>query len=441
MPTKAIVALQGWLPGTADDGRFARHVLTLACGTLAAQLVTVAAAPVLARLYAPEAFGVFGALIGLGTVLGAVVGLKYELAIILERSEADALNALRLVLAVAAALTLVLSCGTIIAGSALGRLLDIQGASPLLLAGPVFALLFGCSQALSFWATRHERWAVQAQSELARNVATAGGQLALGLLAAGPVGLMAGRIFGELGMLVRLWRGAGLHRGHGGAGSRLFVDADRARLQSLAIRHRELALYQTPRAFLHSALVHLPALLLVGLASPAIAGLYWFAARFLRMLVTLLANAVCRVFFKGAVAIRQAGYCTRPFLIRVTLLLGLAGMLPMLVLAAEGPTLFAFAFGDDWRAAGEYARWLAIWSWFDLMAAPAGMLVSVYMVQRPFFCADLLAAVIGATSLTLAAASGRFELAIGLYVAAMAGRNAYSIGFMLRAARGRDDDG
>jgi O-antigen/teichoic acid export membrane protein len=422
------------VPGTADDRRFARHVLTIACGTLAAQLVTVAAAPVLARLYPPEAFGVFGALIGLGTVLGAVAGLKYELAIILEKSEAEALDALRLVIAVVAAFTLVLTCGTIVGGSALARLLQIQGVGPLLLAGPVFALLFGCSQALSFWATRHERWAVQAQGEVARNGITTGYQLAFGLLAAGPIGLVGGRVFGELGILMRLWRGARLHVSDGGAGKRLAVDADCARLWSLATKHRDLALYQTPRALLHTVLAHFPALLLIVLASPAIAGLYWFAARLLRMLVTLLANAVRRVFFKGAVAIHHAGHCTRPFLIRVTLLLGLAGILPTLVLGVEGPALFAFAFGEDWRVAGEYARWLAIWSWFDLMAAPAGMLVSVYTVQRPFFCADLLAAVIGAAALALAAASGRFEVGIGLYAAAMAGRHAYSIGFMLRRA-------
>jgi O-antigen/teichoic acid export membrane protein len=432
MPTRAIAALQGWLPGTADDRRFARHVLTIACGTLAAQLVTVAAAPVLARLYPPEAFGAFGALIGLGTVLGVVAGLKYELAIILEKSEADALDALRLVIAVVAAFTLVLSCGTILGGSALARLLEIEGGGPILLAGPVFALLFGCSQALSFWATRHERWAVQGQGEVARNVTTAGCQLAFGLLAAGPIGLVGGRVFGELGILMRLWRGAGLHRAHVDGGNRLVVDADCARLRSLAIKHRELALYQTPRALLHSVLAHLPALLLVVLASPAIAGLYWFAARLLRMLFVLVANAVRRVFFKGAVAIHQAGSCTRPFLIRITLLLGLAGILPMLVLGVEGPALFAFAFGEDWRVAGEYARWLAIWSWFDLMAAPAGMLVSVYTVQRPFFCADVMAAVIGTAALALAAASGRFEFGIALYAAAMAGRNAYGIGFMLR---------
>ena len=342
MLTRGITALGGRFLGTADDRRFARHVLTIACGTLAAQLVTVAAAPVLARLYPPEAFGIFGALIGLGTVLGAVAGLKYELAIILEKSEAEALDALRLVIAVVAAFTLALTCVTIVGGSALARLLQIQGAGPLLLAGPVFAFLFGCSQALSFWATRHECWAVQAQGEVVRNGITTGCQLAFGLLAAGPIGLVGGRVFGELGILMRLWRSARLHVSDG-AGKRLAIHADCARLWSLATKRRELALYQTPRALLHTVVAHFPALLLIVLASPAIAGLYWFAARLLRMLVTLLANAVRRVFLKGAVAIHHAGHCTRPFLIRVTLLLGLAGILPTLVLGVEGPALFAFA--------------------------------------------------------------------------------------------------
>jgi len=431
MPTKAIVAVQGWLPGTADDGRFARHVLTLACGTLAAQLVTVASAPLLARLYSPASFGAFGALIGLGSVLGAVAGLKYELAIVLEKSEPDARASLRLVLAVSAVFAVVILFGILVGSTALGAFRDH---SQLVLMLPLFVLLFGWSQALNFWATRHEQWFLQAQGELARNLGTAVCQLVLGLLAAGPLGLMAGRIVGELAILVRLWRGALLRCAEDAADSRLVVDCD-ARLRSLAVKHRDLVLYQTPRAFLHSAMAHVPALLLAVCASPAIAGLYWFAARLLRMLATLVASAVRRVFFKGAIALHQEGESTRPLLIRVTILLGLAGALPAIGLAVEGPELFALAFGEQWRAAGGYARLLALWCWFDLTAAPAAMLVSVYAVQRTFFCVDLLAITSAATALVLTALSGHPQLAIGLYVAAMAGRSAYGIGFMLMHTR------
>ena len=186
MHSKAIAALQCWQSETAHDGRFAQHVLALACSTLAAQLVTVASAPVVARIYAPEAFGVFGGLIGVGTVLGAVAGFRYELPIVLQRSLADAIDAMPLRVVVAASFTLILSFGTIVGGSALGCLLGVQGAGLLLLVGPLCALLFGCSQTLNFWAARHENWALKAQGEVARNVATSGFQLTCGLLAAGP---------------------------------------------------------------------------------------------------------------------------------------------------------------------------------------------------------------------------------------------------------------
>lgn len=36
-----------------------------------------------------------------------------------------------------------------------------------------------------------------------------------------------------------------------------------------------------------------------------------------------------------------------------------------------GPTLFEIAFGEDWRTAGEYARWLALWSYFMFANQPS----------------------------------------------------------------------
>ena len=429
MPTNTTAVFQRWLSRPASEGRFVQHVLTLASGTLAAQFVTVAAAPLLARSYSPEAFGIFGALIGLGAVLGGVSGLKYELAIVLEREEASASDALRLTLSIAAAFAVVFLLAAALVGSLSNSLPDHN---LLLLLLPVFVLFSGWSMALGFWATRHEYWAVQAQGVLARNLGTAGCQLGLSLLTTGPLGLVAGRVVGELLMLVRLWHDV---RSRGAAGdSRAplhLTEASGSRLRTLAAKHRELPLYQAPRAFLRSATVHLPALLLVAFASPVVAGLYWFASRLLRMLVEMLGNAVRRVFFKGAVAIHQEGNGTRPFLIRVTVLLGIAGLAPMLGLAAEGPALFAFAFGEEWRMAGAYARWLALWSWLELIAAPAGMLVSVHSIQRPFLWADLIALSTGAAALILAAWSGRHELAVGLYVAVMASRCLYQIGFML----------
>jgi O-antigen/teichoic acid export membrane protein len=430
MPTSATSFLRGWLSAPASDGRFLQQALTLASGTLAAHAVTVVAAPLLARSYSPEAFGIFGTLIGFGGVLGGVAGLKYELAIVLETTEEGASDALRLTLS-----TVLVFAVIFLGGALVGGLLNFLGTvehSLALSLIPVFVLLFGWSLALSFWATRHGYWAVQAQGAFARNLGTTGSQLILGLLTTGPLGLVAGRVLGELLMLARLLYGV---RANGpGASPRDQLHCgipNGSRLRALAAKHRDLPLYQAPRAFLRGAAGHLPALLLMACASPTVAGFYWFAARLLRMFADMIANAVRRAFFRGAVAIHQEGSSTRPFLIKVTLLLGIAGLVPTLVLVAEGPALFAFAFGEEWRIAGRYARWLALWSWLELMAAPAGMLVSVHSVQRPLFWTDLVAVLMGAAALTLAVWDGRAELAIALYAAVMAGRCLYQIGFLM----------
>ena len=59
--------------------------------------------------------------------------------------------------------------------------------------------------------SEHGKVFSDAQGEVARNVATSGFQLTCGLLAAGPR-VNSRRVVGEFGMLVHLWRGAGLDR-------------------------------------------------------------------------------------------------------------------------------------------------------------------------------------------------------------------------------------
>jgi lipopolysaccharide exporter len=417
--------------GLAADGQFTRHVLTLASGTAAAQLVTVAAAPILSRLYGPEAFGVFGVLLGLTTPLSMIAGCKYELAIMLETSRAAALDALRLVF-VACGMWAILLLGIIaLGGEQLAGLLGVEGHAALLLLLPGLVFLGGTSNGLSFWTTRQERWRVQSTSEVSRNLTTAAGQLILSAATAGPIGLLVGRFLGELVMLVQLLRGSVAQMAFGGPElARPFwlrLRITGRRLKRVASRHREIALYQTPRALLNSSLNNSPAILLAAILSPEVAGLYWFAARLLRMPVGMVGNAVRRVFFKAAISLRSGGASERPLLLRVTVILFLLGLGPMLVLMAFGPSLFAFVFGEEWREAGAYARWLGLWTWFDLAAAPAGMLVSVHTLQRDFFRVDLMVGGFGILCLLLVAAGGQAELAVGLYAGAMALRSLYGI--------------
>ena len=65
-----------------------------------------------------------------------------------------------------------------------------------------------------------------------------------------------------------------------------------------------------------------------------------------------------------------------------TLILGAIGIIPFGLVIAFGPWLFSFVFGDDWVTAGEYARWIALWSYFGFMNRPSVRSLPVLSAQQ-----------------------------------------------------------
>src|SRR5262245_30412759 len=63
-------------------------------GTTLAQAIPIAVAPILTRLYNPEDFGVFALLMSVISVIGVIATARYELAIMLPKEDADAVNIL-----------------------------------------------------------------------------------------------------------------------------------------------------------------------------------------------------------------------------------------------------------------------------------------------------------------------------------------------------------
>src|SRR5699024_9372101 len=46
-----------------------------------------------------------------------------------------------------------------------------------------------------------------------------------------------------------------------------------------------------------------------------------------------------------------------------------------------GPELFAFVFGDEWKTAGEYARWISLFSYSTLINRPSVRSMPVLSAQ------------------------------------------------------------
>ena len=72
---------------------FSVNVFKLFTGTSIAQLIGIALAPVLYRLYEPESFGVFALFVAVSSVLGTFSTFQYVQLVLLERKNDYAFNA------------------------------------------------------------------------------------------------------------------------------------------------------------------------------------------------------------------------------------------------------------------------------------------------------------------------------------------------------------
>ncbi len=72
-----------------------RSVMVVASGSAAAQAITMAFSPIITRLYGPEAYGSMGVFMSIAGVASTVAALSYPIAIVLPRSDVEALGLMR----------------------------------------------------------------------------------------------------------------------------------------------------------------------------------------------------------------------------------------------------------------------------------------------------------------------------------------------------------
>ena len=79
---------------TSPSHTFSGDVIKLVTGTILAQAIGILVMPVVSRLFAPEAFGIAAIFSSITGIIGTIVCLRYQLAIMLPESTVEAINIL-----------------------------------------------------------------------------------------------------------------------------------------------------------------------------------------------------------------------------------------------------------------------------------------------------------------------------------------------------------
>lgn len=348
--------------------QFVRGVTILAGGTIAGQAVAVLVAPFLTRLYTPEDFGLFAVYTSLLMFIAAIATLRYHLAIPLEEEDADAAHVAVLSIMLVLGFTLLSVLMVFLVGESLARLFSAPLLVDYLWLLPVGVVLMGLYQVFYYWNIRSKAFPVIARTKFIQAAGAAG--LQLGGSAMGPLALLLGQVAGQVlgvGSLARLT----LRRS-----KNTFRQVHVAGLARVGRRYRRFPIYSSWGGVANDFGLHAPPIFLAASFGTATAGIYALTHRVGAIPMSLIGHAIASVLLANATEVHRQGNLLA-LVRRVHQNLAAVAAGPAMALIVAGPDLFAVAFGERWREAGEFARWMTPWFYFQFTSSP---LSSVFMV-------------------------------------------------------------
>ena len=356
---------------------FAANVSKLITGSIFAQGLGVLVAPIVTRIFAPEAFGVAALFASITGTIGVVACLRYELAIMLPKTDEEAANLLGLSLFFVLIFTGISALIIFFAGNVIVGLLNSPELKNTLWLIPLSVLVSGTFLALNYWNSRTKHFG---RLSIARLISSIFAQSTV--LGAGYAGFVSGgvligsRVLGQL--ISTLFLGGQIWQDD----RHLFKASIRWEKMIAGLRrHKKFLIYGTWSALLNTASHQLPALLLSFYFSPKIVGFYALGITVLSIPMSMVGRAVSQVFFqKASEAHNRTGNLSKVVEDVFKRLVSL-GIFPILLLTLIGQDIFTVAFGEPWAEAGVYMQILGLWIFFQFISSPISTLFAVLEKQ------------------------------------------------------------
>ena len=363
---------------------FAAHVAHLGTGTLAAHLVTLAASPILSRLYTPEEFGLFSLFHSLCVLLSFLATGTYEYAIVLPRDEQPARQLVRLTTFTSALFSSLLFFGLMGFAPWLSELFDLHTHFLMLL--PLGVFTHACLNISTNWLIRQTSFKTMSFAKMGQALSMGGVQIgfgAAGLSAAGlaatswtSIGMLAGYIAGRIAFVTGAF---GKKRSEL---RELLSGWNRRELIQVATLYKDHPRYVLLSSLLSAAAIELPVLLITSLFGNEELGHYGLAFRVLMAPVTLIGTSVGHVFFQKFARRKSDGLPLAQFLLQIWGILALIAILPFGALFLFGQPVFSFVFGAEWSLSGIVASVMAPMLFFTFLTQPTGKSMLVLEKQR-----------------------------------------------------------
>lgn len=357
-----------------------KNVIVLMLGTIVAQAIPILATLLLTQLYSPEDFGLFQVYFSLTMVLSVLITLRYEMAIMLPKSDSDAKHVLVLSLLITTFFSLTIGLFLFFFGDLCVDILKTPELKQALWILPFTLFSIGTYQSFNYWANRKSLYKRLAISRVNRSIGTSVFSIGFGLMKSlKKTGLILGDTIGQFlaSLVLFLW----IFKSN----PSLFKDIQKSKLKEVARRYKQFPFFNVPSGILEKLASHLPSLLLVPYYGVAVVGWFGLSQRMISLPGSIIARAYGDVFRQSATeAFNEKNNCKVLF-VKTLKKLSLLSIPFFSISFFLVKPLFGFFFGSQWIIAGEYAQILIPMYCLQFIISPLSTMFLVAEKQKQEF--------------------------------------------------------
>lgn len=345
-------------------------------GSAVAMLFPIISAPIVARLYSPEDFGVYAVFIALATILFSMSSLELRQVPMLEEKLKSGAHGVQLAISIIAFFCLFIFLLLCVIPSEWLNLVIGVSATPFLFWLPLTIFFMGVSDVLYIWAVKRKEYKFLTRNKLILAFTTMTLQILIGLYDPGPIGFILANLAGLFLATVLLLR---LYHKHI---KNLQVILSFNSAISQIKNHYRLAVWSMPATLINSSSEFLPDLLINRFFGPAQLGQYSLAMRMLNLPLSFLSRSI-QDFFHQQVTDEFAvsGNCQKTFW-RFFALTSIGAIILVIPLIIFIPIVFPIIFGSQWDQAGTLIQALTFLIIVRFISSPLSYIWIVCNQQR-----------------------------------------------------------
>lgn len=409
-----------------------RHFMTLFSSSVLGQLLTLALAPVLSRMFLPNDFGLAALYLGILSIIGVLSTGKYEQAIMLPKEDTAAVHIFRLVLLLAGAASVISLMIVLIFNKHIAAAFGNPLISLWLYLLPLSLLIHAAHQGALFYSNRTKKFNRIAKTTLIQQVATNGIKVGSGALQFSLNGLIIGQIAGHfLSMLYVLVNAIKQIRN-------LNVSFSLSAMKQQAKIFEQYPRFNMLLSLTNNISGSLPIFLFTRGFSAEAAGLYAFGYAFVFRPLSLFSQSTQQVLSQKMIENHHHGKAIYPTLRKLVSRLLLAGLLPFTLVTIWAPDIFAFVFSEAYRQAGEYLQILSPWLFMVFLTSPLTFLHELYFKQKTAMIIDIVYLILRFFALMTGIWLNDITMALVLFSGSGALVIGYKLLWYMQLARRRD---